>query len=83
MELCTQKIINMYLRSIDFFMAILQRKNGKKINQVTQQMLKEHCGCEEGRMQVGKKKPSIMKVDVFDQPEDQFYSKKLKEDAPF
>ena len=46
-------------------------------------MLKEHCGCEEGRMQVGKKKPSIMKVDVLDKPEDQFTQKKLKEDSPY
>ena len=46
-------------------------------------MLKEHCGCEEGRMMIGKKKPSIMKVDIFDRHEDQFSQKKLKEEDPY
>ena len=46
-------------------------------------MLKEHCGCDEGRMIIGKKKPSIMKVNIFDKVEDQFTQKKLKEEAPF
>jgi hypothetical protein len=34
-------------------------------------------------MTIGKKKPSIMKVDVFDKVEDQFTQKKLKEEVPF
>jgi hypothetical protein len=46
-------------------------------------MLKEHCGCEEGRMVIGKKKPSIMKVDTFEKHEDQFTQKKLKEEDPY
>jgi len=66
-----------------FFHGHLTKKKWKEDYQVTQQMLKEHCGCEEGRMQIGKKKPSIMKVDVFDKPEEQFTQKKLKEEVPF
>ena len=66
-----------------FFHGHLTKKKWKEDYQVTQQMLKEHCGCEEGRMTIGKKKPSIMKVDVFDKVEDQFTQKKLKEEAPF
>ena len=58
-------------------------KKWKEDYQVTQQMLKEHCECDEGRMTIGKKKPSVMKVAVFDKVEDQFTQKKLKEDAPF
>ena len=46
-------------------------------------MLKEHRGCEEGRMVIGKKKPSIMKVDIFEKPDDQFTQKKLKEEDPY
>jgi hypothetical protein len=34
-------------------------------------------------MVIGKKKPSVMKVEVFDKVEDQFTQKKLKEEAPF
>ena len=66
-----------------FFHGHLTKKKWKEDYQVTQQMLKEHCGCEEGRMVIGKKKPSIMKVDVFEKPEDQFTQKKLKEDDPY
>ena len=33
--------------------------------------------------EIGKKKPSIMKVDVFDKPDEQFTQKKLKEEVPF
>ncbi len=66
-----------------FFHGHLTKKKWKEDYQVTQQMLKEHCGCEEGRMTIGKKKPSIMKVNIFDKVEDQFTQKKLKEEAPF
>ena len=66
-----------------FFHGHLTKKKWKEDYQVTQQMLKEHCGCEEGRMVIGKKKPSIMKVDTFEKPEDQFTQKKLKEEDPY
>ena len=66
-----------------FFHGHLTKTKWKEDYQVTQQMLKEHSGCEEGRMVIGKKKPSIMKVDVFEKPEDQFTQKKLKEDDPY
>ena len=66
-----------------FFHGHLTKKKWKEDYQVTQQMLKEHCGCDEGRMVIGKKKPSVMKVEVFDKVEDQFTQKKLKEEAPF
>jgi len=66
-----------------FFHGHLTKKKWKDDYQETQQMLKEHCGCEEGRMIIGKKKPSVMKVAVFDKVEDQFTKKKLKEDVPF
>ncbi len=66
-----------------FFHGHLVKKKWKEEYQVTQQMLKEHCGCEEGRMMIGKKKPSIMKVDIFDRHEDQFSQKKLKEEDPY
>ena len=65
-----------------FFHGHLTKKKWKKDYQVTQQMLKDHCGCEEGRMQIGKKKPSIMKVVMFDKPE-ALTQKKLKEETPF
>jgi hypothetical protein len=65
-----------------FFHGHLTKKKWKEDYQVTQQMLKEHCGCEEGRMQIGKKKPSIMKVVMFDKPE-ALTQKKLKEETPF
>ena len=66
-----------------FFHGHLTKKKWKEDYQVTQQMLKEHCGCDEGRMIIGKKKPSVMKVAVFDKVEDQFTQKKLKEETPF
>ena len=66
-----------------FFHGHLTKKKWKEDYQVTQQMLKEHCGCEEGRMVIGKKKPSIMKVDTFEKHEDQFTQKKLKEEDPY
>ena len=66
-----------------FFHGHLTKKKWKDDYQETQQMLKEHCGCEEGRMIIGKKKPSVMKVAVFDKVEDQFTKKKLKEEVPF
>jgi hypothetical protein len=66
-----------------FFHGHLTKKKWKEDYQVTQQMLKEHCGCEEGRMVIGKKKPSIMKVDIFEKPDDQFTQKKLKEEDPY
>ena len=66
-----------------FFHGHITKKKWKEDYQVTQQMLKEHCGCEEGRMVIGKKKPSIMKVDTFEKPEDQFTQKKLKEEDPY
>ena len=66
-----------------FFHGHLTKKKWKEDYQVTQQMLKEHSGCEEGRMIIGKKKQSIMKVDIFDKVEDQFTQKKLKEEVPF
>ena len=66
-----------------FFHGHLTKKKWKEDYQVTQQMLKEHSGCEEGRMVIGKKKPSIMKVDIFEKPEDQFTQKKLKEEDPY
>ena len=66
-----------------FFHGHLTKKKWKEDYQVTQQMLKEHCGCEEARMVIGKKKPSIMKVDTFEKPEDQFTQKKLKEEDPY
>jgi len=34
-------------------------------------------------MIIGKKKPSVMKVAIFDKIEDQFTKKKLKEEVPF
>ena len=66
-----------------FFHGHLAKKKWKDDYQETQQMLKEHCGCEEGRMIIGKKKPSVMKVAIFDKIEDQFTKKKLKEEVPF
>ena len=46
--------------------------------QVTQQMLKNIVVVKKDDMMIGKKKPSIMKVDIFDRHEDQFSQKKLK-----
>jgi hypothetical protein len=46
-------------------------------------MLKEYCGCEEGRIYIGKKRPSVMMVEVFEKAEDKFEQKKLKEEEPY
>jgi hypothetical protein len=34
-------------------------------------------------MLIGKKKPTVMKVNVFEKTEEQFTQKKLKEEVPF
>ena len=75
---------NQYLFTFHrFFHGHLTKKKWREDYQPTQQMLKEHCGCEEGRMLVGKKKPTVMKVNVFEKTEEQFTQKKLKEEVPF
>ena len=75
---------NQYLFTFHrFFHGHLTKKKWREDYQPTQQMLKEHCGCEEGRMLIGKKKPTVMKVDVFEKTEEQFTQKKLKEEVPF
>ena len=68
-----------------FFHGHLVKKKWKEDYQVTQQMLKEHCGCAEARIYISKKRPSVMMVEAYekDKPEDKFDKKKLKEEAPF
>ena len=46
-------------------------------------MLKEHCDCKDDRLTIGKKRPSVMIVDAFERPENNYTQKKLKEDDPF
>ena len=66
-----------------FFHGYLQRKKWGEKAQPTQQMLKEHCDCKDDRLTIGKKRPSVMIVDAFERPEQNYTQKKLKEDDPF
>ena len=66
-----------------FFHGYLQRKKWGEKAQPTQQMLKEHCDCKDDRLTIGKKRPSVMIVDAFESPEQNYTQKKLKEDDPF
>ena len=66
-----------------FFHGYLQRKKWGEKAQPTQQMLKEHCECKDDRLTIGKKRPSVMIVDAFERPENNYTQKKLKEDDPF
>ena len=66
-----------------FFHGYLQRKKWGEKAQPTQQMLKEHCECKDDRLIIGKKRPSVMIIDAFERPENNYTQKKLKEDDPF
>jgi len=66
-----------------FFHGYLQRKKWGEKAQPTQQMLKEHCDCKDDRLIIGKKRPSVMIIDAFERPENNYTQKKLKEDDPF
>ena len=66
-----------------FFHGYLQRKKWGEKAQPTQQMLKEHCECKDDRLTIGKKRPSVMIVNAFERPEQNYTQKKLKEDDPF
>jgi hypothetical protein len=46
-------------------------------------MLKEHCDCKDDRLIIGKKRPSVMIINAFERPENNYTQKKLKEDDPF
>jgi hypothetical protein len=66
-----------------FFHGYLQRKKWPEKSQETQQMLKEHCKCDDDRIFIGKKRPSVMIVDAFEKPEDTYKPKQLKPKDPF
>ena len=66
-----------------FFHGYLQRKKWGEKAQPTQQMLKEHCDCKDDRLIIGKKRPSVMIINAFERPENNYTQKKLKEDDPF
>ncbi len=66
-----------------FFHGYLQRKKWGEKAQPTQQMLKEHCDCKDDRLIIGKKRPSVMIIDAFERPQNNYTQKKLKEDDPF
>ena len=46
-------------------------------------MLKEYCHCEDERMLIGKKRPTVMMVDAFERPEDNYKPKELKPPDPY
>jgi hypothetical protein len=46
-------------------------------------MLKEHCNCKDERLSIGQKRPTVMIVEAFEKPENNYKPKKLKEEAPF
>jgi len=66
-----------------FFHGYLQRKKWPEKPQVTQQMLKDYCNCEDDRINIGKKRPTIMFVDAFEKPESNYKPKQLKPKDPF
>jgi len=72
-------MVNIILFLVNFFMDTYKEKNGGEKSQPTQQMLKEHCECEDdNRITIGKKRPSVMIVDAFEKPENTYQSKQLK-----
>ena len=46
-------------------------------------MLKDYCNCEDDRINIGKKRPTIMFVDAFEKPESNYKPKQLKPKDPF
>jgi hypothetical protein len=66
-----------------FYHGYLQRKKWGEKPQPTQQMLKEHCNCKDERLSIGQKRPTVMIVEAFEKPENNYKPKKLKEEAPF
>ena len=61
-----------------FFHGYLQRRKWPEKHQTTQDLLIQHCGCKDDRIYIGKKRPSVMIVDVFEKPEKVYQQKQLK-----